>query len=101
MLHTTHSCESIRRMAQFSPRQLPKYQLSDRVETFITNWRGFHYVVDDPSTSEYGLAVISKDYVLQRWPAVTGLRLLAYVEGAIEAYPEGCQDLVILAKESS
>jgi len=38
--------------------------------------------------------------VIARWPQATGLRLLDYVEGAIESYPEGCQDVVLLAKEA-
>ena len=60
---------------------------------------GYHYVVKNPSTPEYGLTIISKEYVMTRWPRYSGLTLVDYAEGAIESYPEGCHDIVMLVKE--
>jgi len=98
MLHTVHSYEYLRRAALFSPESLSKYALPESVEAFIRSGRGYFYVVEDPSRPEYGHTLISKEYVTTRWPQSAGLDLLEYVEGAIEAYPEGCQDLVLMEK---
>ena len=50
---------------------------------------------------DYGFTVINKDYVLSQWPKYTGLSLVGFEDGAIESYPEGCQDISILAGESA
>ena len=34
----------------------------------------------------------------ENWYEATGLKILDYAEGCIEAYPEGCHDLVLLRK---
>lgn len=99
MLHTTHSYESLRRAAMFSPESLIKYKLPKPVDAFIRSSHGYHYVVDNPSTPEYGLAIISKEYIMTRWPRYSGLALVDYAKGAIESYPEGCHDIVVLVKE--
>ena len=98
MLHTVHSYEYLRRAALFSPESLKKYSLPEPVEEFIQSGRGYFYVVEDPSMPEYGHTIICKEYVLERWPQYSGLELVEYAEGAIEAYPEGCQDLVLMRK---
>ena len=98
MVHTTHSYASLRRMTLFSPERIANYRLGKDVETFIDEGRGYHYVAYRSEESEYGLAVLSKEYVLSLWPQVSGLKIVEYIEGAIEAFPEGCQDLVVLAK---
>lgn len=98
MLHTVHSYEYLRRTAFFSPESLNKYQLPGSVEAFIRSGRDYFYAVDNPLMPEYGHTIIRKAYVMERWPQAGGLALLDYVEGAIEAYPEGCQDLVLLEK---
>lgn len=98
MLHTVHSYEYLRRTVRFSPESLLKYQLNESIEAFIRAGRDYLYIVDDPATPEYGYAIIRKEYVLEVWPRESGLELVEYIEGAIEAYPEGCQDLVVLQK---
>ena len=98
MLHTTKSYESLRRMAMFSSESVEKYKLPEPVDAFIQTTHRYHYVVDDPSTPEYGQTIISRDYITTRWPDYTGMELVEYVEGAIEAYWEGCQDIVLLVK---
>ena len=98
MIHTVHSYEYLRRAASFSPQSLEKYQLAESVEAFIRAGRDYVYVVDNPATPEYGHTIISQEYVTTRWPQYAGLELVEYVEGAIEAYPEGCQDLVLMRK---
>lgn len=98
MLHTVHSYEYLRRTALFSPESLEKYALTESIEAFIRVGRDYLYVVEDPAAPEYGYAVIRKEYVLETWPRESGLALVDYVEGAIESYPEGCQDLVMLRK---
>jgi SAM-dependent methyltransferase len=99
MLHTTHSSEYLRCIATFNPAALDKYQLPDGVEGFIQDKQIYHFQPFDPMTPDYGLTIISKAYATDVWPSVSGLTLAGYVEGAIEAYPEGCQDIVILAKQ--
>ncbi len=98
MLHTVHSYEYLRRTAAFSPESLEKYRFTEPVDSFIRSGRDYLYVVDDPATPEYGYTVMRKEYVLDIWPRESGLALVDYVEGAIESYPEGCQDLVVLQK---
>lgn len=97
MLHTTHSLVSLKRMALFSPWVMGKYQLPSDFEAFLQT-HPYYYVVDNGSTPEYGLTVIQRGYVVTHWPRISGLRLLDYEEAAIEAYPEGCQDVVVLWK---
>ncbi len=99
MLHTTHSFESLRRAAFFSPESLSKYNLPESVDLFTSHSDKFHYAVNDLSMPEYGVTIISKEYVMKRWPDYSGLILVDYVEGAIESYPEGCHDIVMLMKE--
>lgn len=99
MLHTTHSFESLRRMAFFSPESLVKYNLPGNVDLFTSNPETFHYAVNDTFMPEYGVAIISKEYVINKWPDYSGLKLVDYVEGAIESYPEGCHDIAMLMKE--
>ena len=99
MLHTTHSYESLRRAEMFSPESLMKYKLPGPVDAFIRSSHSYHYVVNNPSTPEYGLAIISKEYVMTRWSRYSGLTLVDYAEGALESYPEGCHDIVMLVKE--
>ena len=100
MLHTTHSHECLARMAMFSPGSLAKYAFGADVPAFVAGATGYHYTVDNAALPEYGLAVISEAYVREWWPRYSGLRLAAYHAGAIEAYPEGCQDIVMLEKSA-
>ncbi|MBI4596938.1 MAG: class I SAM-dependent methyltransferase [Candidatus Omnitrophica bacterium] len=98
MLHTIHSHEFLRRASRFSPESLVKYALPQPVDALIRSGTGYTYTMDDPTQPAYGLAIISPAYVAAHWPKVSGLTLLDHVEGAIEAYPEGCQDIVLLLK---
>lgn len=98
MCHTVHSYEYLRRTASFSPGSLEKYRLAESVEAFIRAGRDYVYVVEHPAAPEYGHTIIRKEYLLETWPRESGLALVDYVEGAIEAYPEGCQDLVLMRK---
>lgn len=98
MLHTVHSAEYLKRAAAFSPERLAKYRLAGPVETWLSAHHGYYYIVEDPFRPEYGYSIISRDYVSENWPRHARLELVDYAEAAIEAYPEGCQDLVVLAK---
>ena len=40
----------------------------------------------------------SKKYIQTKWPDYTKMEITEYAEGFIEAYPEGCHDLVLLYK---
>lgn len=98
MMHTTHSEESIVRMARFSRANLDKYGLSMAPERFGAEAPDYHYNVNDPSMPEYGTTVIRRRYVESRWPELSGLKLLAYSEAAVESFPEGCHDIVVLGR---
>lgn len=98
MVHSVQSHEALKRKAMFSPNMLKKYALPESIERFIQEAPDYYYQVDNPRTPEYGLTIIRKGYIQARWPQYTGLILVAYLEAAIEAYPEGCHDLVVLAK---
>lgn len=100
LLHTTHSYECLRRLLIFSPESIEKYMLPEPTEDFIRSQRGYYYVPDNPSTPEYGLTIISEEYLRTVWPKESGLKLLDVAVGAVEAYPEGCQDIVVLVKET-
>ena len=99
MLHTTHSYEYLKRAAVFSRESIEKYRLPEPVEAFIQLPDRYHYVMDNPETPEYGSTIISKEYVMTKWPHYSGLRLCEYAEGSIESYPEGCHDIVLLVKD--
>jgi hypothetical protein len=47
----------------------------------------------------YGITLISKDYVLAKWPIYAGMAVADSREGFVEAHPEGCHDLVLLPDE--
>ena len=100
MLHTTHSYENLRRVAMFSPQVLAQFKLPEPVDEFIAANRGFYYVPYSPENPDYGLAIISRDYVKENWPAYSGLALVDYNTAAIEGHPSGPQDIVIMAKEA-
>ena len=99
MLSTTHSHEYLKRVAVFSPEQLQKWNFSCSVEEFIQLNDGYYFVNPDNFPPDIGWTVISMEYVTTRWPGYSGLSLVAYSEAAYETYPEGCKDIVILAKE--
>ena len=98
MLHTTHSYENIRRVAMFYPDILGQFQLPEPVDEFIKANRGYYYVPYGPDSPEYGLAVISTEYVAEKWPGYTGLNLVEHAVSAMEGYPSGPQDFVVLTK---
>jgi len=98
MLHTTHSYENIQRLAVFSPHILEQFDLPEPVAEFVQACRGYYYVPYSPETPDYGLAIISTEYVAKKWPEYTGLDLVEHKVAAIENYPFGPQDFVILAK---
>jgi len=101
MMHTIHSYEALKRLEIFSPESLDKYKLPEPVHSFFQPSDRYHYNVTDVSKPEYGYTIISKDYVMKKWPTYSGLRLVDYAEGAIESYPEGCHDIILLVKETS
>ena len=98
MLHTVHSEAYLRRASLFSPEVLEKYRFPWPVETMPQAGPPYYYIADNPATPEYGHTIIRKAYVMARWPRASGLEVMEYVEGAMEAYPEGCQDLVLMGK---
>lgn len=91
MAHTVHSMTAVERMRQFSPANLAKYALPSTIPDY-------HYAVPDPARPEYGITLIRREYVEKRWPAYSGLDVLAYAEAAVESYPEGCHDIVVLGR---
>ena len=97
MIHSVKSYKFIRRAQLFSPENLPPYQLFEPLEEFEAK-HPYHYVIDNPETPEYGLTTISKKYIQSKWPSYTKMEIIEYAEGFIEAYPEGCHDLVLLYK---
>jgi cyclopropane fatty-acyl-phospholipid synthase-like methyltransferase len=99
MLHSIKSYAFLHRASLFSPEALSKYELPTSITEFVSQQKRYHYVIDNPCTPEYGLTIISKDYVLERWPAYSGLEVLEYAEGEIETYPEGCHDVVLLRRK--
>ena len=99
LISTTHSYEYLKRVEAFSPEYLQKWNFSGTVEEFIQSDTGYYYVNPDHYPPDIGWSLISKEYVTTKWPAYSGLSLMDYSEAAFETYPEGCQDIVILAKE--
>lgn len=99
MMHTVHSYECLRRLDFFSPEAIEKYELPEKdVAKFIQSGRPYHYAIDNKEMPEYGVTIIDKDYVSKMWPQYSGVKVLEHDVGAIEAYPEGCQDIVLMAK---
>lgn len=98
MLHTTHSYECLFRLQFWSPERLDKYKLPDPVEEFTIPEERYHYALENELTPEYGYTIISQGYVIKNWRDYSKSEIVEYVAGAIEAYPEGCQDIVLLRK---
>lgn len=101
MLQTTHSALALRLISLFSPERLSAYGLGTTVKEFLASDKEYHYVPYSSDRPEYGLSVMSREYVVRTWPEASGLALVDYVEGAIPAFPEGCQDLVLLVKREN
>lgn len=97
MIHSVKSYQFVRRANLFSPKNLSKYHLCEPIEEFEAKYP-YYYVMDNPQLPEYGLAIISKKYIQTKWPDFTKMEIIEYAEGFIEAYPEGCHDLVLLYK---
>ena len=100
MLHTTHGYECLKRLAVFNPENLAKYEIPGALDGFTSESFCYHYVISNPQTPEYGYTIISREYILQNWEDYSGLTLVEYAEGAVEVNPEGCHDLVLLAKDA-
>ena len=100
MIHTIHSAEYVKTVDKFSPQKLTKAKLGCSVEEFIRTNSGYHYVLQDESDPYSGLTIITKEYITDNWAEFSGLDLIDYVDAAIQAYPEGCQDIVMLRKPS-
>ena len=107
MLHTTHGYECLKRLRAFDPKSLDKYNLNKDLDMLMNEKNLYHFTVpdeigrirsDDPEKPEYGLSIISKDYVMNNWEKYSGIRLCDYIEGGIESSPEGCHDVIILSK---
>ncbi len=99
MLHTIHSYECLKRLSLFSPESIGKYGLpEDDVEKFIQSAKPYHYTIDNEKMPEYGLTIIHSDYVAKMWPLYSNTKVLEHAVGAIECYPEGPQDIVLMAK---
>jgi len=98
MIHTIHSYETLYRLQIFSPESLAKYELHGSVASFTQDLDRYHYAIGNMSRPEYGYTIISKDYVTKKWPEYSDLKLVDYAEAAIESYPEGCHDVVLLVK---
>ena len=96
MLHTVHSPTALESISRFSPDALPKFGLPASLESFIAAGPDYHYNVDIPQRPDYGEAIIRRRYIEARWPGYTGLKIVTYAEGAIESYPNGCHDLIVL-----
>jgi cyclopropane fatty-acyl-phospholipid synthase-like methyltransferase len=91
MAHTIHSMTAIERMRWSSPANLEKYALPLTIPEY-------HYAISDPGRPEYGVTIIRREYVERHWPTYSGLDVLAYAEAAVESYPEGCHDIVVLGR---
>lgn len=98
MLHTTHSYECLCRLQFWSPERLDKYKVREPIEALTMPEERYHYAPESELTPEYGYTIISQEYVMNNWPKYSGAKILRYVPGAIEAYPEGCQDIVLMEK---
>ncbi|MBF0216669.1 MAG: class I SAM-dependent methyltransferase [Candidatus Omnitrophica bacterium] len=94
---TTHGYECLKRMRKFSPEKLKKYQIED-LDNFMVRKEQYYWVQNLRKEPDYGLAVITDKYIRDNWMKVSGMELKGYEPAAVEAYPEGCQDLVILIK---
>ena len=97
MIHSVKSYQFVKRANLFSPNNLLKYRLNEPLEDFESK-HPYYYVVDNPKRPEYGLTIISRDYVKNKWQGHSGLEIIDYAEGDIEAYPEGSHDLFYYIK---
>ena len=98
MLHTTHSYECLFRLQFWSPESLEKYKLPESIEKFTIPEKRYHYVPYSELTPEFGCPIISQGYVMSHWPEYSRSGIVDYVAGAIEAYNEGCQDIILMRK---
>lgn len=98
LIVTSHSPLCLRRIAMFSPFSLNHYHLPKPLKEYLKNPLGYHFV-PYVNSSDYGVSIIDKKYVFENWPKFSGLKIIGYYDAAIEAYPEGCHDIVLLKKE--
>lgn len=97
LIATSHSQLCIKRITMFSPFSLNHFHFTKPLEEYLKNSLGYHFV-PYINTPDYGVTIIGKKYVLENWPKISGLKIIGYHEGAVEAYPMGCHDIVLLRK---
>lgn len=98
MIHTTKSPAFLSRAEMFSPEVIAKYKLPQSPSAFVATNQPYYYIPYGPDTPEYGLTIISREYIEKNWATYSGIALVEYWEQAFEAHPEGYHDLAILQK---
>ena len=100
-IHAIKGHEFLRRAEIFSPEIVTDYfKIKEPINEFIENNKGkYYYDTRKPARRTWGISIISKEYVKKEWPKYSGIEVLDFIEGAIETYPQGCHDLVVLKKQ--
>ena len=98
MLHTTHPPSILKRVEMFSPEAITAFGVPGPIEDFISNNQGYYYYMDRKDLPEYGYTLISKEYILNHWPGFSGMKIIEYTEHAVESYPMGYHDIVLMMK---
>ena len=97
-LHAIHTVECLKLMNIFSPDSINKYELPKPFEDFISSLKNYYYTNKNKQTLGYELAIIPEIYIRENWPKYSSLQLIDIELGAIQCFPEGCHDLVMLKK---
>ena len=97
-LHSIHTLECLKLMNRFSPESINKYAIPKPVDEFISSLKSYYYTDKNKQTLRFGLSIIPENYVRENWPKYSSLELIDVEIGAIQTYPEGCHDLVMLKK---
>ena len=97
-LHAIHTVECLKLMNSFSPDSINKYSLPKPFEDFISSLKNYYYPDKNKQTLGDYLSIIPENYVRENWPKYSSLELIDLELGAIQSFPEGCHDLVMLKK---
>ena len=98
-IHAIKGHEFVRRAMLFSPEVLDSYyNLKKPIDSFIKENEGYYFSKNKVARRSWGWSMISKEYVKKHWSTYAGIEVIDIIEGAIETYPHGCHDLVLLKK---
>lgn len=98
MIHSVHSRQAMRTMNLFSSEGLDKYNFEEGFDFIKSDGEKYHYNMYDNKLPDYGSTMIDKKYIINNWEDYSDMKILEFADAAMQTFPEGFHDLVLLKK---